>query len=109
MKTIKIPYRYGWGLKEKHLTLFHFNQGITLCRRLGWEPSKILLSNKDYKTIQFFHPPIDTKDFFGLGIKIENGGKLNQLIFICQEKYNGIKIPREIMKTISSKRLLGRK
>lgn len=100
MKTIKIPYKYNLNREEKYLTLIDFNEGIKLCRKLGFNPNKIILGKQEIKQFKNFTYSGGGEDcitdmFNCIGIEIVFGNKRTELTFSCNSLWGKSPIPNK--------------
>ena len=95
MKSIQIPYKYNLNRIEKCLLLSDVNNGIVLCRKLGFNPNKIIVGEKEWAEMQnwtyggasdLFK---DRKNILQKALNIEfiKGNKRNELTFSCNRLF----------------------
>ena len=74
---VQIPFRYNFLRKEKYLMLSDINDGMTICRRLGYDPVKMIVGKREAKELTMFNHPFDW-------ISTEATGKPGVLLFVCK-------------------------
>lgn len=86
---MKIPYRYSWREPDKAFMLSDINDGIILCKKLGFTPRTITIGQKEFESMKhwtYSGAPLDydaTKVFFGFPIRKIN--RKSHLSFNCVE------------------------
>jgi hypothetical protein len=81
MNLIQIPFNYkGAGDYLGYLMHNTFNQGIILCKRLGFNPIVVEVGKEEWKQMSLFEPPLERVLDLVI-IPIEEPSALN---FLCE-------------------------